>query len=89
MLLIMPAHPIRLTTTSAPSFQMGVADLQMDFTGIEPDLPKAYIIAKVNNAARAVAAYYGRFPEFGVKPHFFLEILRHSAAAAKEKKRPP
>jgi hypothetical protein len=61
-MLIMPAHPIRLTTTSAPSFQMGVADLQIDFTGIEPDLPKAYIIAKVNKAARAVAAYYGRFP---------------------------
>ena len=25
------------------------ADLQIDFTGVEPDLPKAYIIAKVNN----------------------------------------
>jgi hypothetical protein len=62
IILIMPAHPIRLTKTSAPSFQMDVADLQIDFTGIEPDLPKAYIIAKVNNAAGAVAAYYGRFP---------------------------
>ena len=62
ILLIMPAHPIRLTTTSAPSFQMGVTHLQIDFTGIQPDLPKACIIAKVNNAARAVAAYYGRFP---------------------------
>jgi hypothetical protein len=41
---------------------MDVADLQIDFTGIEPDLPKAYIVAKVNNAAGAVAAYYGRFP---------------------------
>ena len=41
---------------------MGVTHLQIDFTGIEPDLPKACIIAKVNNAARAVAAYYGRFP---------------------------
>jgi hypothetical protein len=60
--LIMPAHSIRLTTTSAPSLQMGVADLQIDFTGIEPDLPKAYIITKINRAAQAVAAYYGRFP---------------------------
>ena len=47
---------------SAPSLQLGVADLQIDFTGIEPDLPKAYIVAKISNAAQAVAAYYGRFP---------------------------
>jgi hypothetical protein len=62
ILLIMPAHPITLTTTSAPSFQLGVANFQIDFTGIEPDLPKSYIVAKISNAAQTVAAYYGRFP---------------------------
>ncbi len=61
LLLIMPAH-LRPTTASAPSIQLGVADLQIDFTGIEPDLPKSYIIAKISNSAQAVTAYYGRFP---------------------------
>ena len=62
LLLIMPTPSMGLTTMSAPSLQLGVADLQIDFTGIEPDLPKAYIVAKISNAAQAVAAYYGRFP---------------------------
>jgi hypothetical protein len=62
MLLILPAHPARLSSTSATSIQIGGADLKIDFTGVDPDLPRTCIIAKINRAAQAVAAYYGRFP---------------------------
>jgi predicted metalloprotease with PDZ domain len=51
-----------MTVTSATSLQIGGANLQIEFAGAEPDLPKASIIAKINQSAQAVAAYYGKFP---------------------------
>ena len=68
-LLVLPVHPEKLlgaeslmTVTSATSLQIGGANLQIEFAGAEPDLPKASIIAKINQSAQAVAAYYGKFP---------------------------
>ena len=51
-----------MTVTSVTSLQIGGAILQIEFAGTEPDLPKASIIAKINQSAQAVAAYYGKFP---------------------------
>ena len=56
-----PGVTIRLSP-SATSLLIGGANLQIDFPGVEPDLPKACIIAKISQSARAVAAYYGKFP---------------------------
>jgi len=61
-LLIVPAYPARSSNTSPTSVQIGAAELQIDFAGVEPDIPKACIVAKIGKAARAVAAYYGKFP---------------------------
>jgi hypothetical protein len=41
---------------------MAGANLQIDFLGVEPDLPRTCIITEISQAARAVATYYGRFP---------------------------
>jgi hypothetical protein len=69
VLLVLPVHPEKLhgakslmTVTSATSLLIGGATLQIEFSGTAPDLPKASIIAKINQDARAVAAYYGKFP---------------------------
>jgi hypothetical protein len=77
VLLILPAHSVRfhaaeLLTHPATGFemrkvpattlQMAGANLQIDFLGVEPDLPRTCIITEISQAARAVATYYGRFP---------------------------
>lgn len=69
VLLALPVHPRRLdgaeslrTITSAASLLIGGANLQIEFSGAAPDLPKASIIAKISQSAEAVAAYYGKFP---------------------------
>jgi hypothetical protein len=51
-----------MTVTSATSLLIGGANLQIEFSGTEPDLPKTSIIAKITQDARTVAAYYGKFP---------------------------
>jgi hypothetical protein len=60
ILLTLPAHPA--TLPSSTSLQIGGANLQIDFTGVEPDVSKSLIILKISKSAQAVAAYYGRFP---------------------------
>jgi predicted metalloprotease with PDZ domain len=51
-----------MTVTSVTSLQIGGANLQIEFAGTVPDLPKDSIIAKINQSAQAVVAYYGKFP---------------------------
>ncbi len=60
MLLILPTHPVIMY--GATLLQAGGANLQIEFAGVEPDLPRTYIIAKIGKSAQAVATYYGKFP---------------------------
>jgi hypothetical protein len=69
VLLVLPVHSKKLdgaeslmTVASAASLPIGGANLRIEFSGVEPDLPKTSIIAKINQSAQAVAAYYGKFP---------------------------
>jgi hypothetical protein len=48
--------------TSATSLQIGGANLQIEFAGTEPDLPRASFLANISRSAQAVANYYGKFP---------------------------
>lgn len=83
-LLVLPVHPEKLhgaeslmTVTSVTSLQIGGAILQIEFAGTEPDLPKASIIAKINQSAQAVAAYYGKFPVSSARIQIAVTIGGH------------
>jgi predicted metalloprotease with PDZ domain len=58
--LILPAHSVIMYGPTL--LQAGGANLQIEFTGVEPDLAKSCIIANISKSAQAVAAFYGRFP---------------------------
>jgi predicted metalloprotease with PDZ domain len=60
MLLTLLTHSVIMYGASL--LQAGGANLQIEFAGVEPDLPKACIIAKISRSAQAVATFYGRFP---------------------------
>jgi predicted metalloprotease with PDZ domain len=62
ILLMLPAYPVSVATPSSASLQIGGAELQIDITGVDADLSKPLLIAKISRSAEAVAAYYGRFP---------------------------
>ena len=48
--------------TSSQTFRVGGATVEVDFSPGHLDLPFAQVIPWVENAASAVATYYGRFP---------------------------
>ena len=56
------AYPVSVANPSSASLQIGGAELQIDITGVDADLSKPFLIAKISKSAEAVAAYYGRFP---------------------------
>jgi hypothetical protein len=60
ILLILPTHSAIMYGASL--LQAGGANLQIEFAGVEPDLPKTCIIAKIGKSAHAVTTYYGKFP---------------------------
>jgi hypothetical protein len=61
-LLIHPATGFDMREFPATTLQIGGASLHIEFAGVEPDLPRACIVAEISQAAQAVATYYGRFP---------------------------
>jgi hypothetical protein len=65
MLLILPTHSIVMY--GATLLQAGGANLQIEFAGVEPDLPKSCILSKISKSAQTVAAFYGRFPVSSVR----------------------
>src|SRR5260370_393379 len=48
---------------SSQSFEMGGVTIQVDFASGDLDLEPANVLPWVQDAARAVTVYYGRFPE--------------------------
>ena len=54
--------PWRSPVASSQSFRIAGSSIQVDFAPGTLDLPTARIIQWVENAATAVATYYGRFP---------------------------
>jgi hypothetical protein len=84
VLLVLPGHPEKLhgaeslmTVPSATSLLIGGANLQIEFSGTEPDLPKGSIIAKINQDAQAVAAYYGKFPVSSARIQIAVTTGKH------------
>jgi hypothetical protein len=58
--LILPTHSVVMH--GAPLLQAGGANLQVEFSGVEPDLPKTCILFGIGQSAQTVASYYGKFP---------------------------
>lgn len=55
-----PGHNLQIVATR--DLKAGGATLQVDFSAGPLDLPQNAVLAHIQTAARAVVAYYGRFP---------------------------
>jgi hypothetical protein len=47
---------------SSKSIHVGGAEIQLDFSAGSTDLPQQQVVKWIENSARAVATYYGKFP---------------------------
>jgi len=76
-LLIHPATGFDMREFPATTLQIGGASLHIEFAGVEPDLPRACIVAEISQAAQAVATYYGRFPVSSARIVVFVVAGEH------------